>query len=146
MIRPARLGDLDAVKTCAEQAYAPYVARIGKKPAPMVADFKARIEAGQVYVFERNREILGYIVLYPRRDHLHVENVAVFPGHHGHGIGKALLSFAEDHAKRQRLCAVELYTNAMMTENLVYYPKLGYDEISRREEDGFSRVYFRKCL
>jgi len=29
---------------------------------------------------------------------------------------------------------------------MAYYPKLGYLEIDRREEDGFSRVYYRKSL
>ena len=33
-----------------------------------------------------------------------------------------------------------------MTENLELYPRLGYREVDRREEDGFSRVFFRKRL
>jgi len=33
-----------------------------------------------------------------------------------------------------------------MTENLSIYPHLGYIEVDRREEDGFSRVYFEKRL
>ena len=31
-----------------------------------------------------------------------------------------------------------------MTENLALYPRLGYCEIDRREEAGFSRVFYRK--
>jgi hypothetical protein len=33
-----------------------------------------------------------------------------------------------------------------MTENLVYYPKHGYAETHRAEQDGFRRVFFRKRL
>ena len=41
---------------------------------------------------------------------------------------------------------IELYTNAAMRENIEYYPRLGYKEIGRHEEDGFERVFFRKSL
>ncbi|MDX1423296.1 MAG: GNAT family N-acetyltransferase [Kiloniellales bacterium] len=143
-IRPATGGDLAHVQACAKAAYALYVARIGKAPAPMVADFQAQIAAGQVYVAEADGEVAGFVVLYPRRDHLHVENVAVFPARQGLGLGGALLAFAEQEARRRRLAAVELYTNAKMTENLALYPRLGYREIDRREEAGFSRVFYRK--
>jgi ribosomal protein S18 acetylase RimI-like enzyme len=145
-IRQARIGDLAIVRSCAEEAYALYVPRMGKKPAPMVADFKAQIAAGHIYVIEARGTVAGFIVLYRRRDHLHVENVAVFPARQRQGLGGALLSFAEAEAKRQDIPAIELYTNVKMTENLELYPRLGYVEIGRREEEGFSRVYFRKSL
>jgi hypothetical protein len=33
-----------------------------------------------------------------------------------------------------------------MTENLDFYPRLGYLETQRVHEDGFDRVYFEKVL
>ena len=147
-IRMAATGDIDGVQACAQAAYALYVPRIGKKPAPMVADFAAQIDAGQVYVVEASGAVAGFIVLYSRGDpwgdHLHVENVAVVPDRQGQGLGGALLAFAEDEARRRGLAAIELYTNVKMTENLALYPRLGYRETGRREEAGFSRVFYRK--
>ena len=145
-IRPAVPNDFDSVKGCAEQAYALYVPRMEKKPAPMIADFRAQIEAGHLYVIESGGDVAGFIVLYRRRDHIHVENVAVCPARQGQGLGRALLSFAEDEAKRRNVRTIELYTNIKMTENLELYPRLGYVEFDRREEHGFSRVFFRKDL
>jgi len=145
-VRPASPSDLGNVEACAEQAYALYVPRMGKKPAPMVADFKAQIAAEQVHVIEVDGDVAGFIVLYRRRDHLHIENVAVFPSRQGQGLGRVLLSFAEAEAARRGLQTIELYTNVNMTENLELYPRLGYREIDRREEAGFSRVFFRKRL
>ena len=49
-------------------------------------------------------------------------------------------------ARQRGLKAVHLYTNEKMTENLSLYPRLGYIEVARRMEDGFSRVYFEKSL
>ena len=146
IIRPARAGDRAAIQACAEAAYAPYVERIGRKPAPMVADFGAQIATGQVHVLVEAGEIRGFAVFYPRGDHLHLENVAVDPGCHGRGCGRRLIAFVEGEARRLGLSAVELYTNEKMTENLKLYPKLGYREVDRREEEGFRRVFFRKSL
>ena len=44
-IHKASLSDLAQVQDCAVSAYQMYVERIGRKPAPMVADFAALIEA-----------------------------------------------------------------------------------------------------
>ena len=143
-IRRATPDDLAAVTACARAAYEMYVPRIGKEPAPMIADFAAQIASGQVYVIFEGESVEGYAVFYPAGDHLHLENVAVFPRNKGRGLGGRLIAFVEDEARRLGLTAVELYTNEKMTENLRMYPKLGYAETGRRQEAGFDRVYFRK--
>ena len=145
-IRPATAADLAEIRRCAEDAYALYVPRIGRKPAPMVADFAAQIAAAQVHVCVAGDRLLGYIVMYPRDDHLHIENVAVFPELQGSGVGRRLLAFAEAEAQRAGIAAIELYTNQHMTENLSFYPRLGYRELGRGEEAGFARVFYRKEL
>ncbi|MCG8545722.1 MAG: GNAT family N-acetyltransferase [Alphaproteobacteria bacterium] len=143
-IRRATPDDLAAVTACARAAYEMYVPRIGKEPAPMVADFSAQIASGKVYVVLVEGSVEGYAVFYPEGDHLHLENIAVFPHNRGRGLGGRLIAFVEDEARRLGLAAVELYTNEKMTENLRMYPKLGYAETGRRREAGFDRVYFRK--
>lgn len=85
-------------------------------------------------------------MFYKAQDHLHLENIAVMPAQAGQGIGKKLIKFVEQTAREKNLSAVELYTNEAMTENLIMYPKLGYVEIGREEQDGFKRVFFRKDL
>jgi GNAT superfamily N-acetyltransferase len=62
------------------------------------------------------------------------------------GIGAQLLALAEDRARSLRLPEMRLYTNEAMTENLAYYPRHGYTETHRAQQDGFHRVYFRKRL
>lgn len=147
VIRNAEAGDLDAVRACAIAAYALYVPRIGRKPAPMVADFEAHQARHELHVAVDERgSVRGYIVCYPRADQFHVENVAVDPAHQGQGVGRALLHFADGAACQAGLGMLELYTNAKMTENLALYTRLGFQETGRRIEDGFDRVYFRKVL
>ncbi|MDB5383431.1 MAG: Acetyltransferase, family [Rhodospirillales bacterium] len=50
MIRKAAQADEAAIRACAEAAYLPYVAAMGRKPPPMVADFATQIAEGTVHV------------------------------------------------------------------------------------------------
>lgn len=145
LIRPANRDDEERVSAIARAAYRSYVPRIGKEPAPMVADFHALIGAETVWVWD-GPPVHGFIVMYSGDQSIQVENVAVDPSCHGSGFGRALLGFAETQAKRLNLHEITLYTNVQMTENLSFYPALGFREMGRRFEDGFDRVYFSKRL
>ncbi|MEM7240081.1 MAG: GNAT family N-acetyltransferase [Pseudomonadota bacterium] len=146
-IRRAGPDDLAFLRHCADVAYAPYVGRIGRKPAPMIADFAAHISAGEVWLIEDTHGIpAGYIVMFHRDGAWFIENIAVLPGRHGAGLGRALMAFAETCARDNGHMQVRLYTNAAMTGNLAFYPALGFHETRRVREDGFDRVYFEKTL
>ncbi len=146
-IRLARAEEEGAVRRCAEEAFMPYVAAIGQKPVPMIADFHALIASGCLYVAVQNdTDILGFIVFYRQGASIHLENIAVRPDMAGRGIGKRLIGFCEAEAKRQGAVFVTLYTNAKMTSNLSIYSHLGYQETGRRRDDGFDRVFFEKRL
>ena len=75
-----------------------------------------------------------------------VENVAVDPECQGSGLGRRLMAFAEDRARRDGLPRLELYTNVKMTETIPFYAGLGFEETERRIEDGFRRVYMEKRM
>lgn len=146
VLRPARTEDIDAIADCARSAYEKYVERIGREPAPMVANFAALVAADEVHVLTIDSALAGFIVVRPGSDHLFVENVAVHPDRQGQGLGRRLLAFAEAEACSRRLPALRLYTNVMMTENLPFYLGLGFVETERRHEDGFDRVYMSKAV
>ena len=147
MIRQAEASDEPEIRDCAEQAYARYVPLIGRKPAPMIADFATQIAAGEVYIATDDHDTFqGFIVFYPEDGHILLENVAVLPRAAGRGVGKTLIGFCENSARQRRMNAVHLYTNEKMTYNLSIYPKFGYVEVARRTEHGFNRVYFEKSL
>ena len=145
-IRLATLSDTAAVDGLVQRAYAHYVDRIGRRPGPMDEDYVRKVSEGKVSVAVEADEIVGLIVLTSEPDHLLVENVAVEPAHQGEGIGRALLAFAEEVAAEGGLTTLRLYTHALMTENLAFYPRLGYIEVDRRSDNGFERVFFSKRL
>ena len=139
-------GDVAAIAAIARAAYEKYVTRIGREPAPMVADFAGLVAAGEVHVLLAGGAPAGFIVMRSSEGHLFVENVALHPEHHGQGLGRRLLDFAAASARDQDLSALRLYTNVKMTENFPFYAELGFVETERRHEDGFDRVYFEKRL
>ncbi len=146
LIRKAEPDDLFYIHQCAQEAYKKYVERLGKKPAPMVADFEQQVERDVVDVLLIEATVVGYVVYDHRGDFLHLESVAVHPEFAGKGLGRLLIDHVEYIATSHGLRGVELYTNIKMTENIQWYPRLGYKEVDRRIEDGFERVYFWKAL
>ncbi|MXW60024.1 MAG: GNAT family N-acetyltransferase [Acidimicrobiia bacterium] len=145
-IRQAVGADEPGVRACVEAAYTPNVARMGKPPAPMLDDYTNLIESGVVYVATLDDQLVGLIVLWPKEDHLYVDNVAVLPEAQGAGVGAALLSFADAQAQRAGMNEIRLYTNEKMTENITYYPRKGYRETHRASDAGYQRVYYSRLL
>ena len=82
-IRRATPEDADRIRAIARAAYVKYVARIGREPAPMVADFAARIAAGHAVVAEDGDGIKGYMISWPEADAYFIDNIAVDPEHQG---------------------------------------------------------------
>jgi GNAT superfamily N-acetyltransferase len=145
-IRPALASDVARIQAIVDQAYAIYIPRIGKKPGPMLDDYQARVAEGAVWVAEQDGQVAGILVLLPEADHLLLDNVAVAPEAHGKGVGRALVAFAEDEARRRGHAEIRLYTHEKMTENIAMYPRLGYAETHRAQQAGYDRVFFRKKL
>ena len=132
--RRATAADLPAIKALIDAAYARYLTRMDKPPGPMLRDYGPSVKAGITWV--TGSPITAVVTLYPRDDHLLIENIAVHPGAQGRGLGRVLMSFAEEEAARRGLTRMSLFNHEVMTENQVIYARLGYTEVERRAEDG----------
>lgn len=145
-MRAARPGDESEIRRCIDTAYSPYVERIGKPPAPILDDYERLVERGVVRVATRRDRIEGVIVMWPREDHLYVDNIAVRADAQGAGTGAALLAEADREAALLGHDEIRLNTNATMTENIDYYLRRGFVETHRVSDSGYERVYFSKQL
>ncbi|MCA2188630.1 GNAT family N-acetyltransferase [Nonomuraea cavernae] len=142
-MRQAVAADLAAVEKLVHDAYEPWVEVVGMRPLPMEADYGVLIAAGRVHVTD---PLDGLVVLVPEDGVLLVENVAVSPERQGRGVGRRLLAFAEEEARRLGLPALRLYTNAKMASNIALYESLGYVVTGRQGIEGRSAVLMRKEL
>lgn len=145
ILRRAKSDDVPALHDIAERAYGVDVERIGRRPAPMDDDYGERIRTARVFVADDDG-VVGLMVLIATPDHVLIENVAVDPDHQRGGIGRALLSLAEDCARELGLDRLRLYTNVAMVENIRLYTRLGHEEDGRHIGDNFQRVYMSKRL
>ena len=163
-IRQGRLDDAPHLKRIARQAYRQYVPRMPKPPAPMLADY-AKLLAGAdadtdadtiVLVAETTGEttpsvgggrrgVVGFAIILKKSDGYWLENVAVGDGWRGQGIGGRLLGAVEE-ALAGKAESYQIYTNAVMTENIGWYRRLGFEDLGQRDDEGYSRVFFRKRL
>jgi hypothetical protein len=134
------------------------VPRIGREPPPMLADFAAEIAAGHVVVIEVAQLVEGYLISWPKIDVYFIDNIAPSAALSGSQpkapgfAGGYLLEYAVREAKRHNLSAIQLYTNATMTENLAINAHMGFVETHRvmetqfHIETGFPRVYMWRSL
>lgn len=145
-LRRAVREDAPVLRRIAEAAYALYVPRIGRRPAPMDADFSTQVARGRVWIAEVDGEPAGYLVGYPRDADWFVENLAVDPTYQDRGVGRRLMVMAEAQARRCGLPRVALYTNRRMWESAGFYGRLGFYVTHAAEEAGFQRIYMAKDL
>lgn len=145
-IRLAVAADIAHIRGIAGRAYINYVPRIGRVPAPMVADFQGHVQRGETSVATSGGGVIGYLIAYARVDDYFVENVAVDPASAGVGVGRTLMGHAEMLAREVGKSVVRLYTNVRMWENFSFYAGLGYHKTGEATESGFHRIYFEKNL
>ncbi|MET0897149.1 MAG: GNAT family N-acetyltransferase [Mycobacterium sp.] len=149
-LRRATSDDVKAVAELATSAFTKYVDRIGRPPAPMVADYAELLGTSRVWILTAadadDDQLVGLLVTQARSDHLLLHTMAVEPAAQGAGHGQRLLQRADQDAVEQGRSEIRLYTNEAMTENLDFYPRRGYRETGRRLEDGYRRVFFVKNL
>lgn len=147
VLRRAGAADAPAIRALVRAAYQHYVTRIGREPMPMTADYDRAVIEHQVWLFEDADGLGGVIELKPcGSGELSIENIAVDPARQKSGIGRKLMAFAEDEARRQGCTRVTLYTNEKMVENIVLYMRLGYAETERRDVGDFRRVFMAKNI
>ncbi len=132
-LRKAGAGDVAMVTGLTRRAYEHYVPMLGGEPWPMMVDYAPRIAAGEVWLMEESPdEPIALIALEDHGDHLHIFSIAVLPEHQGSGVGRKLLGFAEDMARRLDRPALTLCTNEKMTRNIGIYGRYGFRETQRR--------------
>jgi N-acetylglutamate synthase-like GNAT family acetyltransferase len=145
-IRVATPLDVAAITRCVCAAYLRHIERVGKQPWPMLQDYSNVVHTSQVHVAERDGRILGVLELLVTDQGFLLDSIAVDPSAQGAGIGRRLLLFAEDEAKRQGFESIYLMTNEKMTENQELYARIGYVLFDRQTVHGYSRVLMRKPL
>lgn len=145
-IRQATAADAAAIGALTREAYAKWVAVIGREPLPMTVDYAQAVTAHRFDLLEADGRLAALIETTPQGEMLLIVNVAVRPDLQGRGYGVRLLKLAEALAAEAGFGATRLYTHALFAENLRLYASLGY--VVEREEtlSGGVAVHMVKVL
>jgi GNAT superfamily N-acetyltransferase len=73
-------------------------------------------------------------------DDLHVRRVAVRPELQRHGIGRALMVWAENEARRRGCGGVFVGVRVTLPGNLAFYRSLGYGVTGEHRHDGYEHT------
>lgn len=146
-IRRAGPADVAAVRSLTRDAYAKWIAVIGREPLPMKADYEKAVREHDIDLLYADGDLVALIEVIPTADHLFIENIAVSPEQQGKGFGRHLVCLAEARAKCAGLGELRLLTNEAFATNVRLYQSIGF-RIDRTEPHfgGGTTVYMSKHL
>jgi ribosomal protein S18 acetylase RimI-like enzyme len=146
-LRRGGRADAAAIRELTRAAYAKWVARVGREPLPMTADYDAATAEHRFDLLYADGVLVALIETVDEGSGLLVENVAVSPERQGHGLGTRLMAHAETIARSRGYDRIRLFTNQLMAENIRLYARLGY-AVDREEpiDAGTVRVHMSKTL
>lgn len=67
LIRSATVDDIAAIEAIVHAAYSPYIERIGRKPGPMLDDYRQQVAAARGHVLERAGQVHGLRRVYMQK-------------------------------------------------------------------------------
>ncbi|MDI9502229.1 MAG: GNAT family N-acetyltransferase [Tissierellia bacterium] len=118
-----------------------------RKPIGLTrADFRIQEEEKEIHIAAIDAgRVVGVLVLQPQKDQsVKMRQVAVDPKRRGQGIGRALLLFAEAHAKKGGFLVMTCHARETAVS---FYEKHGYQTVSHPfEEVGLPHVRMEKRL
>jgi len=110
---------------------------------PSQKTFENDIERAELYVLEKNHEIMGTMVittlmdeeyipiqwLTPNTKNVYIHRLSVHPKEQGKGYAQKLMAFAEDYAKKHNFVSVRLDTFSQNKRNQKFYETRGYQRL-----------------
>jgi len=112
----------------------------------MDTDFAPLLRGGQVWVIEDKGHLIGLMVLIEAANYLELRSLAILPAHQKIGLGRKMISHADEMARQHGHRTLHLYTNALLPELVSYYARLGFVVEKREFDHGFDRVFMVKEL
>ncbi len=91
-------------------------------------EVRTRMERGRFILAEEDQELAGCVYIEPRGDRAYLGLLSVDPSRQRSGLGRQLMSAAEDHARVAGCRFMDLLIVNLRLELPEYYRRLGYRE------------------
>ncbi len=133
VLRRATSADTEAFDAVHRAAFAWNREMLGREPLPLLIPPAEVLSRYETWLLEDAAGVAGTLALDPRPNDLEIWSVSVDPARQNAGIGRTLLSAAEARARALGLSTLRLYTGAVLTKNIDWYRRRGY-EVERVED------------
>lgn len=144
-VTPDDAGEILTVQRAAFVSEALIYGDVDMPPLTQTLDqLRAELADNDGWVARSDGRLVGAIRAVQHDDLLMIGRIAIAPDMQGEGIGRALLSAAEDASSAR---AAELFTGSLSEANIRLYEGCGYAETQRiAQDDGTEQVFLRKQL
>lgn len=143
----AGVADAERILALTRLAFAPVAAEIGRTPEPLLVDYPELLAGSLAFVVpDPDGALAAALILQEKPEALLIWSIAVRPDRQGTGLGRRLLAFAEEEARRLGYAKMTLYTNALRHSTIAYYARFGYGESAREALPGRVLVHMDKPL
>lgn len=113
---------------------------------PSEEQVQSYVRRGMIYVAKHDDKLVGVCVLLETRPRtVEIMNIAVTEEEQGKGIGKQLLEYAVQEAKKQNMHTLEIGTGNSSVSQLALYQKCGF-RINSIDFDYFSKHYEEEII
>ncbi|GAB4117540.1 MAG: GNAT family N-acetyltransferase [Roseiflexaceae bacterium] len=144
-LRPAHPGDEALLAELIRAAFAEYR---GVLDPPSSAERQSAERIGQeiadggAWIALINQQPVGCVLWHKHIGYLYLDRLAVLPSARGHGVGRQLIDRVEALAKELGYRAVRLSVRLVLQQNIAYYQRLGYQQISSGTHAGYTSPTF----
>ncbi|MEM9046689.1 MAG: GNAT family N-acetyltransferase [Pseudomonadota bacterium] len=115
----------------------------------MAPDCLARKAEAETVLLATSPGLIGCLFAKPQDGALYLGKIAIDPDHQGQGIGRALVTAAEELARQNSQTALVLETRIELTENHAAFARLGFVKTAETAHPGYDRptsITMRKVL
>jgi len=142
-IRRARSNEAEQIWHVTRAAYALYRGRVRPEFRALrttAAAIRREIRTGRrVYGVAVHEDKVVATIRYRRwRYHLGLSRLAVLPEYQRFGLGRMMMQWAEERARKLRVREVRGEVRTVLPELLEYYKRMGYRPFARRSGRGYS--------
>ena len=146
MIRPAKISEIDDIleitRACANYMMAKGIYQWNEQ-YPSKLHLELDMERNELFVKTINGSIVGAIVISEHMDeeylpvqwltknekNIYIHRLCVHPKYQGEGYAQKMMSYAEDHAKKNGFVSVRLDTFSQNKRNQKFYETRGYQRL-----------------
>jgi GNAT superfamily N-acetyltransferase len=125
-LRQAETADLESLLALQRLAYAKNRPLLGVEPLPLLADYAAILRDMEVWLATEGDRLAGALILEPRAADLLIWSIASDPATQRAGLGRSLLSAADERARQLGRAIIRLYTGTPLVHLVAWYGRHGY--------------------